>query len=141
MKNDLEKITSFLEKHHVLSLATFSNEQLSVCSLFYVYIQESQSFIVASSNETTHIQDILQNSKIAGNILLETKTVAQIQGVQFRGEFLSCNNPDYKEFYFKKFGYAKSMNPPLWQIKVHYFKMTDNTLGFGEKIIWQKLFA
>jgi len=28
------------------------------------------------------------------------------------------------------------MNPKLWQIKVNYFKMTDNKLGFGKKLIW-----
>jgi uncharacterized protein YhbP (UPF0306 family) len=29
------------------------------------------------------------------------------------------------------------MQPKLWQIKVSYFKLTDNRLGFGKKIIWQ----
>jgi uncharacterized protein YhbP (UPF0306 family) len=29
------------------------------------------------------------------------------------------------------------MNPKLWQIKVEHFKLTDNTLGFGKKIIWK----
>ncbi len=137
MKSDLEKITSFIEEHHVLSLATHKGEELSICSLFYIYIQDIRSFIVASSDETTHIQHILKNSQIAGNILLETKTVTKIQGLQFRGEFLNLQKAEYKEFYFKKFPYAKLMRPKLWQIKVDYFKMTDNTLGFGKKLIWQ----
>jgi len=138
MKNDLEKITLFINKHHVLSLATNSEEELSVCSLFYVYIPNSKIFIVASSDKTTHIENIKKKSQIAGNILLETKTIGKIQGVQFIGEFLAFEDEKLKETYFQKFPYAKIMNPTLWQIKVTYFKMTDNTLGFGKKIIWQE---
>lgn len=140
MKNDLEKIASFIDNHHVMSLGTSSDEELSVCSLFYTYLQDIQSFVVASSEETTHIKHISQNSKVAGNILLETKTIGKIQGLQFKGEFLALHDAKYKEFYFDKFPYARVMNPSLWQIKVYYFKMTDNTLGFGNKLIWQSSF-
>ena len=44
---------------------------------------------------------------------------------------------ELKKLYFKAFPYAIAMNPALWQIKIDYFKMTDNKLGFGKKIIWQ----
>ncbi|MDQ7044482.1 MAG: hypothetical protein Q9M32_01015 [Sulfurimonas sp.] len=137
MKDDLEKITAFIDKHHVLSLATHTQEDLSVCSLFYVYVKSINSFIVASSDETLHIKHIKQNNCVAGNILLETKTVSQIQGVQFRASISHLENTFTKEFYFQAFPDAREMNPKLWQIKVNYFKMTDNALGFGNKIIWQ----
>jgi len=42
-----------------------------------------------------------------------------------------------KERYFKAFVSARDMNPILWKIQVEYFKMTDNTQGFGKKIIWR----
>ena len=137
MKKDLEKIASFLEEHHVLSLATSYADELSVCSLFYTYSQTANSFIVASDDKTLHISHISKNKNIAGNIVLETKTVGKIQGVQFRGEFSSLEDADLKQLYFKAFPYAKLMAPKLWQIKVNYFKMTDNNLGFGKKIIWK----
>lgn len=137
MSSDLEKISSFLNEHHVLSLATSDARELSVCSLFYAYSENENSFIVASSDETQHIQNINQNSSVAGNILLETKTIGKIQGVQFRGEFLPLDNGELKKLYFKSFPQALIMKPKLWQIKVTYFKMTDNRLGFGKKIIWK----
>lgn len=140
MKSDLEKIALFINKHHVLSLATSEAQNLSVCSLFYTYSKETNSFIVASSDETTHIQHTKKNNTIAGNILLETTTIGKIQGVQFRGKFLSLDDADLKALYFKQFPHAVLMQPKLWQIKVEYFKMTDNTLGFGKKIIWQESF-
>ena len=136
MQNDLEKITSFLSKHHVLSLATSDGLELSACNLFYVYDAEKISFVVASSDETTHIKNISKNQKVAGTVVLETKIVGKIEGVQFRGEFLPLDDESLKKLYFKSFPYALAMNPKLWQIKISYFKLTDNTLGFGKKIIW-----
>jgi len=136
VSSDLNKIASFLQKHHVLSLATSNDNELSVCSLFYTFSKERNSFIVASSDETLHINHIKQNKNIAGNIVLETKLIGKIQGVQFRGEFLLLEDSELKKLYFKAFPHAIVMKPKLWQIKVNYFKMTDNTLGFGKKLIW-----
>ncbi len=136
MSSDLEKISSFLKKHHVLTLATSDSNELSACSLFYSYCENTISFIVASSDETQHIQNINQDNRVAGNILLETKTVGKIQGVQFRGEFLLLTDTQQRKSYFQSFPQAIVMKPKLWQIKINYFKMTDNMLGFGKKIIW-----
>jgi len=138
MSKDLEQINSFIDKHHVMSLATSDADELSVCSLFYAYDEKKLSFVVASSEDTMHINHIKHNQNIAGNILLETKTVGKIQGVQFKGEFREVKDEELKKLYFQTFPYAKIMRPKLWQIKVDYFKMTDNTFGFGKKIIWRK---
>ena len=125
-----------MNEHHVLSLATSNGKDLSVCSLFYTYIKEETSFIVASSDDTTHIKHIQSNNAIAGNILLETKTIGKIQGVQFKGTLELVEDKSLKNCYFKDFPYALALHPKLWQIKVTSFKMTDNRLGFGKKLIW-----
>ncbi len=137
MQENLKKFKSFLDKHHVLSLATSSGDELSVCNLFYAYDMDTQTFIVASSDETTHIQNILINPNIAGSVVLETRTIAKIQGLQFRGVFDLVDDEKYSKLYFKAFPHARIMRLKLWKIKVNYFKMTDNTLGFGKKLIWQ----
>ena len=134
--NALEKIAIFIDEHHVLSLATSDGKNLSACSLFYAYSQEKNSFIVASSDDTTHIAHIKKNNSVAGNILLETQTVGKIQGLQFRGKFVELNESSLKNLYFKSFPYALALKPKLWKIEVDFFKMTDNRLGFGKKIIW-----
>ena len=138
MSSDLSKIDAFLQEHHVLSLATSDLLELSVCNLFYVFEPEKLSFVVASSDETAHIKNIYKNSSVAGAVVFETKIVGKIQGVQFRGEFLALEDAALKKSYFSRFPYAIAMNPKLWQIKVNYFKFTDNTLGFGKKIIWRE---
>ncbi|QOY51551.1 pyridoxamine 5'-phosphate oxidase family protein [Candidatus Sulfurimonas baltica] len=136
MSSNLDKIDSFLQEHHVLSLATMSENELSACNLFYAFDKEKLSFVVASSDDTTHIKNILKNSSVAGSVVLETKIVGKIQGIQFTGEFVSLDEQALKNLYFKRFPYALAMNPKLWSIKIKEFKMTDNKLGFGKKIIW-----
>jgi len=134
----LEKIENFLSDHHVLSLATNGDDGLNVCNLFYAYDQEDVSFVVASSDDTNHIKDVLKNSFVAGSVFLETKTVAKIQGLQFKGEFSLLEDERLKKLYFKTFPYSIALTPKLWKIRANYFKFTDNTLGFGKKLIWKR---
>ena len=137
MGNDLEKITAFIEQHHVLSLATSFNNMPSVCSAFYVYDAQSHSFVIASSEETLHIQQVKVNENVAGNILLETKEIGKIQGLQFFAKMQALEDERLKKCYFKRFPYALALLPKLWQIEVNSFKLTDNRLGFGKKIIYE----
>ena len=122
MKLNLQKIDQFLTKHHLLNLATIDKDEMSVCSLFYAFDKEKLSFVVASSDETAHIQNILKNPIVAGSVAQETKIIGKIQGVQFKGEFLLLKDESLKKLYFKIFPYALAMNPKLWAIKIDYFK-------------------
>ena len=122
----------------MLSLSTYFDGELSACNLFYAYDPHEVCFVVASSDDTIHIRDISNNKNVAGTIVLETKIVGKIQGVQFKGEFTLLKDQRLKKLYFKNFPYALAMNPKLWVIKIKYFKFTDNTLGFGKKLIWER---
>ena len=130
------KIEDFIRKHHLLTLAT-NGERLWCCSMFYAYDLESVSFIVASDEDTEHMSHVAHNCNVAGTVALETKTVGKIQGVQYAGVMQSCPEP-LKHLYFKAFPYARVMNPTLWRIRIDEIKMTDNTLGFGKKIMWKR---
>ena len=44
----------------------------------------------------------------------------------------------YKTVYLKKFPFAILKNTALWYIEPTFLKFTDNRLGFGKKIIWEK---
>ncbi len=132
----LEKIESFMGKHHLLSLATLG-ERLWCCSMFYAYDAQTVSFIVASDETTEHMNNVAQNLHIAGTVALETKTVGKIQGIQFTGVMERCPE-GLKKLYFEAFPYARVMNPTLWSIRLDEVKMTDNTLGFGKKITWKR---
>lgn len=132
----LEKIVPFIQKHHTLSLSTCKDGLPSTCTLFYAYENETNSFIVASDAKTEHIQNVLSNSQVSGTVYLQTNIVGKIQGVQFKGEMMPCK--DSNKIYLKRFPYALAMDPTLWRIRVDHLKMTDNTLGFGKKLIWER---
>ena len=135
MSDNLKKIKSFIDKHHVLTLATYDEEIISACSLFYAYEPKSRVFVVASSDDTLHVKQIKNNNKIAGNILLETKEVGKVEGLQFRGVFYENEDKELSKLYFKTFPYALAMQPKLWVIEVDFFKLTDNRFGFGKKVV------
>ena len=132
-----EKIRRFIIKHHLLSLATFG-ESLWCCSAFYAYDSNAGVFIIASDEETAHIQNTKINLRVAGTIAQETKVVGKIQGIQFTGEISRVTDEKENELYLEKFPYARAMKPILWKIELDGVKMTDNTLGFGKKLIWNR---
>lgn len=137
MAEVIGKIGEFLDEHHLLSLATFS-ERLWCASMFYAYDPESVVFIVASDTESEHIRQVACNASVAGTVALETKSIGKIRGIQFSGRMQRCEESDQRERYFGRFPYARVMNPLLWTIRLDEIKMTDNRLGFGKKLIWKR---
>ena len=135
------KIIRFLKKHHVLTLATASNNKPYCCSCFYVFNEKNNTFLVTSGNETRHIKEILSQSAIAGAIALETTMVGKIQGIQFTGTMKLIEGEEFikaKSLYLKRFPVAAFAELVLWRIDPDFMKYTDNRLGFGTKMIWEK---
>ena len=134
------RIVKFIKKHHVLTLATSANNEPWCANCFYAYLEDKNCFVFTSDNDTRHAKDAVINPSVAGSIVLETRIVGKIQGVQFKGIMkLADNNemPKIKKAYIKRFPYAIFANTNLWILKIIYLKMTDNRLGFGKKLIWK----
>jgi hypothetical protein len=134
----LVKIEEFLREHHVVTLATSNATEPSACSLFYVYDAQERVFVVASAKDTEHIKNLQHSTNVAGNIPLETKEIGVIRGVQFKATMQLLEDNRLKKLYYKAYPYALAMLPTLWKIEVKSFKMSDNRLGFGKKILWSK---
>ncbi len=136
-----KKFIRFIEKHHVLTLATSVDNKPYCANCFYVYSEEENAFIFTSDTETKHIQDVLKNNIVAGSVVLETSVVGKIQGIQFTG-ILQLPENKLKEkanrLYMRKYPFAKLMNTQLWVLHLDFMKLTDNSLGFGKKLIWKK---
>ncbi len=136
-----KRIVDFINEHHVLTLATSTENNPWCANCFYVYLEEENCFVFTSDNETKHVQDVITNSKVAGSVVLETNTVGKIRGIQFRGimEIPGDKLASKAKFtYLKRFPFAILMKTSLWVVKLNYIKMTDNRLGFGKKLIWEK---
>lgn len=139
---DLDKrIVDFIKKHHVLTLSTSVENKPYSANCFYTFDEKESLLIFTSDKETKHIQDVMQNNFVSGSIVLETTIIGKIQGIQFNGIMNESQTDFYKKHkleYLKRFPFAVLNNTPLWYIELTFIKFTDNRLGFGKKLIWQK---
>lgn len=134
-----KRIIEFINKHHVLTLATSRNNIPYSANCFYVYHEEKNMLIFTTDQETKHAQDAIENNQVAGSIVLETNVVGKIQGLQFQGEMFEPKDELLKQVkarYLKRFPVAMLMKTQLWVVELNFLKFTDNRLGFGKKLIW-----
>lgn len=107
-------------------------------AVFYAFDIERKAFVYASDCGTGHARIALENPQVSGSIVLETRVVGRLQGVQLRGRTWPTEEKWAREIYLKKFPFAVAMDLNLWVLEPAYIKYTDNTLGFGKKLVWDK---
>lgn len=137
-----ERIIDFIKEHHLLSLATSKDDVPYITSCFYTYSKQDNHFIFTSDVDTRHAKEILNNEKVAAAIALETKTIGKIRGLQITGKSYLAKGDIFKKAklkYLKAFPFAVLKSSELWILEVEFIKMTDNRLGFGKKLIWNKI--
>jgi uncharacterized protein len=135
-----KRIVRFLKKHHVFTLATSSNNEPYTCSCFYVYLEEQNCIVFTSDRDTRHVREFEIQPRVSGAIALETMIVGRIQGLQFTGDCFLMNGElleRAKSEYIRRFPVALLMDLTLWGITPDFLKMTHNSLGFGNKLIWK----
>ena len=133
------RIIKFFRRHHVLTIATAVGDEPWCANCFYTYLEEENSLVFTTDQDTRHGKEFLVNPLVAGSVVLETMVIGKIRGIQFQG---TVSEPEgellqkAKWAYLKKFPPAALMNTHLWVVKLTMIKMTDNRLGFGKKLIW-----
>jgi uncharacterized protein YhbP (UPF0306 family) len=133
------RITRFLAKHHVLTICTTVDDEPWCANCFYVYLPGENAFVFTSDNDTRHGREFAMNSLVAGSVVLETKIIGKIQGIQFQGIVTVAEGERLeiaRKAYLKRFPVAALMDTHLWILDLTLLKMTDNLLGFGKKLIW-----
>jgi uncharacterized protein YhbP (UPF0306 family) len=104
-------------------------------------MEEENSLVFTSDYDTKHIMQASHNIYVAGSIVLETSIVGKIQGVQFQGIIIEPQGESLskaKTAYLKRFPVAMLMKTTLWVVDLTFLKYTDNNLGFGKKLTWEK---
>lgn len=133
-----KRIERFIGKHHVLTLSTATPEgEPYCCNIFYAYDKEEGAFIFTSDLTTRHAKMMVENQRVAASVVLETRVVGKVQGLQITGVVSPAKEGD-KATYIKRFPYAAVAELRLWRLEAQMMKLTDNTLGFGKKLIWQR---
>jgi len=135
------RMVKFLRRHHVLTLATCSDNRPWCCQCFYVYIEHLCGLAFTSDTGTRHISEAMQQPYVAGSVVLESKIVGNLQGIQLEGKLIEADGEllrEIKTAYMKRFPFALLMDTKLWFLELTTMKMTDNLLGFGKKLYWRR---
>lgn len=139
MQDPDTRIQNFIREHHVLTIATAVEDIPYCANCFYVYLEEENLFVFTSDHDTRHAVEFQVNNQVAGSVVLETRVVGKIQGLQFTGRVEALKGDILKKAksrYLRKFPVALLMKTSLWGVKPEFMKMTHNALGFGKKLIW-----
>ncbi len=142
-----ERILRFIGRHRGMPVAAPSPEgELWGCNLFYASIAPGKAFpggalVFTSPEKTLHATYMTENPSVAGSIVLESKVVGKLQGLQLQGTVIRADtNPvlceTAKKAYLKRFPFAALILSDLWVLAISRLKYTDNTLGFGTKLHW-----
>jgi len=136
-----KRITDFIHKHHIFTLATSADNIPYTCTCFYVYLEGLNLFVFTSDYGTRHVDELLAQPLVAGAVALETTMLGKIQGIQFTGLSSLLEGDLYetaRSAYLEKFPVAGFKKLVLWGIQPGFIKMTHNRLGFGTKLIWSQ---
>jgi uncharacterized protein YhbP (UPF0306 family) len=135
------RIKRFFKKHHVLTIATTVADEPWCANCFYVYMEKENALVFTTAPATRHGQEFKKNPLVSGSVVLETWIIGKIRGIQFQG-LISEPEGDMlssvRSAYLKRFPPAALMDTHLWIVKLTHIKFTDNRLGFGKKLIWNK---
>ncbi|MDI1354489.1 MAG: hypothetical protein PSX36_06210 [bacterium] len=141
MKEIQENIKKFLNANRVASVCFNNDKDEPYCiSCFFVYNEEQDTLIFKSSFGSSHDKVVQTTALVAGTVLPEKFDILKIRGIQFTGQILQANHPHvlaHTSMYYKKYPAGLVMPGYIWTVKLQYIKFTDNTLGFGNKTIWQ----
>jgi uncharacterized protein YhbP (UPF0306 family) len=137
---ETDRIFAFIRRHHVMTLATVGGDGKPwTAHAFYAWMPAGKSFAFMNNPATRHGEEMAANPHIAAAIALETRVVGRLQGLQIEGEVRLAEGDDLesaRRAYLRRFPYAAVMEQPLWILEPALMKFTDNTLGFGKKLIW-----
>ena len=139
---DIDKrIIKFISTQTCLAISTVNHNKPFCASCFYTYLEDINMLVFKSKPETQHIQNALKNDSIAGIIHPDKLNKARIRGIQFTGKFIVLKETlleKAKKKYYRQYPFSLAISGELWAIEPESIKLTDNQLGFGKRLDWEK---
>ncbi len=136
-----EAIWQYILSNHVMSISAWEQDDIWSANLFYAADISQDCVYVMSSKLTHHGQLMQKNGVVSGTISEQTEEVTQLKGIQFLGIATILHDSliqNAQSVYQQRFPVAKERQETLWKIAFTRLKFTDNSLGFGTKMIWQQ---
>ena len=137
-----ETITQFLKEQTSASICCVDVTKKPYCfTCFYAFNSITGLLYFKSSANSHHAALLQENSFVAGTVLPDKLNKILVKGIQFEAVVLDTQHPLVKQtfgIYLKKHPLALAIPGDIWALQINYIKMTDSTLGFGKKIIWNR---
>lgn len=135
-----ERIIDFISSQKVATVCCTDEDNNPYCfSCFFAFDVTQHALYFKTSAGTRHADLMLLKSAVAGTVQPDKLNPMAIKGLQFTGQVIPEGS--WKEHaaavYHRKYPFALAMKGDIWMVKLEYIKMTDNTLAFGKKIIWE----
>ena len=96
----MKEITTFLQKHNTLTLATERNHEVFAAALFYVSVDNGKALIFVSNPQSDHIKNIENNKKCAATIQENNLDAAELTLRYAEEDFMQSGNETSYYFLF-----------------------------------------
>lgn len=137
-----ERISKYIRKQKIMTMASSNADIPYCCVLFYSFDETKNCFYFISNPSSRHSEEIFINHFVSGTIIKSNLNVLKLQGVQFTGRCRMLEGKESEvagEHYQSRHPVAHWSKERIWMLEIDWLKMTDNTLGFGKKIIWERV--
>ncbi|QLB21386.1 hypothetical protein A6B43_07550 [Vespertiliibacter pulmonis] len=135
-------IIKFINRHHVVSLACYSNCTIWSASCFYIFDVENNRLLLLTKRTTRHGELMQQNPNIAGTIAGQPEHLNEIEGIQFSATARCLSQTDEKNRaftqYTQRYPIAKLIPSDVWEICFDEIKFTENRTAFAHKTYWKR---
>jgi uncharacterized protein YhbP (UPF0306 family) len=141
------QIGSFLEAHHVMSLATFGSRGPHATNLLYAC--DGLALVWVSETDTQHSQEIEVNPRVAATVAPDYSDFAAIRGVQIAGAARRIAAADERMRHLAqletRYSFLRQLVAGPLKLRQAYGRtavyrldparivLIDNTKGFGHK--------
>lgn len=137
-----QKIIDFISRQTCASICGVDENGNPLCfTCFYSFSSQNAWIIFKSSMDTAHARILQKNPSVAGTILPDKLEKHHLRGIQFEGSMLALDSHRAEQaaaYYYKKFPLALAIKGKIEIVQLNRVKFTDNQLGFGKKIIWER---
>ncbi len=137
-----DRIVKFIGEQTCASICCADQPGKPYCfSCVYAFDSDEKLLYYKSSNNTRHSEILLHHPAVAGTILPDRLNMLHIIGIQFEGIVLPADHPLAKHAparYYKTHPLALTQPGSIWTVQLNTLKFTDNSLGFGKKITWDR---
>lgn len=135
-----KRISRFIKGQKVATICCLAADNKPYCfSCFYAFDEKKMQLYFKSDPKTLHMQMLREKPFVSGSILPDKLNTAALQGVQFSGlliDRIECTTAN--STYHYRYPFALAMSGTVYTVELQWIKMTDNTLNFGTKLVWEK---